>query len=571
MITVLVTLIQNAALLLATMVVFDLVTSRKSVHGQWRRQAVAGLILGGLCIGLMLASFTLETGIIFDTRSVLLSLSGLFLGPLPTLVAMVISSVYRLLLGGVAALPGTGVILATGAVGILWRRYRTGRLEEISARELYLFGVVVHIIMLTILMTLPWEAAKRVIAGIGLPVMVVYPMATIALGWLLSNRLQRENANLALRESESRFRKIFEDGATGMVMADKSSKFIMVNPTFCHLTGFSEEELKQLTFKQITHPGDLIADLQNLKKMISGEIDVYRTEKRYLKKDGQFFWAQITVSPIRDSAGQLLYFVGIIVDINERKHFQEELEKLNTGLELKVQQRTALLEAANRELEAFSYSVSHDLRAPLRHINGYVDMLNRKYYDNLDERARHYLDTISGASRKMGTLIDDLLQFSRTGRQELSRTEFDLNILVQEVLKELEPLLKSRNIIWEIQDLPKVFGDYSLLKLVWSNLIDNAIKYTRNQSTAKISVSYRTETENFVFCVSDNGVGFDMKYVHKLFGVFQRLHTQEEFEGTGIGLANVQRIIHKHAGRVWAEAEKDKGASFYFSLPKMRE
>jgi PAS domain S-box-containing protein len=697
MITVLVTLIQNAALLLAMMVVFDLVTSRKSVHGQWRRQAVAGLILGGLSIGLMLASFTLETGIIFDTRSVLLSLSGLFLGPLPTAVAMVISSVYRLVLGGVAALPGTGVILATGAVGILWRRYRTGRLEDISVRELYLFGVVVHILMLAILMTLPWDAAKRVIAGIGLPVMLLYPVATIALGWLLANRLKRENASLSIRdseqryralfesanvgksltlptgeikvnqafcnmlgytqeelqgktwqeltppeeiapiselldslisgekdtirfvkrylhkngtyvwadvstalrrtenskpmyfittivditegrlaeekrlESEYRFRKIFEDGATGMVMADKSSKFIMVNPTFCHLTGYSEEELKQLTFKQITHPNDLIADLQNLKKMFSGEIDVYRTEKRYLKKDGQFFWAQITVSPIRDSAGQLLYFVGIIVDITERKHFQEELEKLNTGLELKVQQRTALLEAANRELEAFSYSVSHDLRAPLRHINGYVDMLNRKYYEKLDDKARHYLDTISGASKTMGTLIDDLLNFSRTGRQELSTSVIDFNLLLKEVLRELEPVIRDRNILWSIQNLPEVHGDYNLLKRVWTNLLDNAVKYTRNQPSAKISVSCRTEKENFVFCVRDNGVGFDMKYAHKLFGVFQRLHTQSEFEGTGIGLANVQRIIHKHAGTVWAESEKGMGASFFFSLPKSKE
>ena len=245
--------------------------------------------------------------------------------------------------------------------------------------------------------------------------------------------------------------------------------------------------------------------------------------------------------------------------------------QLIEGLEIKIEERTSQLLAANEELEAFSYSVSHDLRAPLRHINGYVDMLNTKYYEMLDDKGRHYLETISGASRKMGTLIDDLLQFSRTGRKELSRTRLDFNMLIKEVLKELEPVVKGRNIEWDIQVLPVVLGDYTLLKLVWSNLIDNALKYTRNQEIARITIGYKNEAKNFIFCITDNGVGFDMKYAHKLYGVFQRLHSQTEFEGTGIGLANVQRIIHKHSGLVWAEAEKDKGASFFFSLPKIME
>jgi light-regulated signal transduction histidine kinase (bacteriophytochrome) len=244
-----------------------------------------------------------------------------------------------------------------------------------------------------------------------------------------------------------------------------------------------------------------------------------------------------------------------------------ELKHLNANLEAKVKERTALLEAANKELEAFSYSVSHDLRAPLRHINGYVEMLNKEYRGQMDEKAGHYLDIVSGASRQMGTLIDDLLKFSRTGRKELSTSEVDLNAVVQEVLHEMNPVLKERKIVWNIQELPKVFGDDTLLKLVWANLLDNAIKYTRKKEEAEISVGYRTEAKEFVFYVRDNGTGFDMKYAKKLFGVFQRLHSQAEFEGSGIGLANVQRIIHKHSGQVWAEAEPGKGATFYFSLP----
>jgi light-regulated signal transduction histidine kinase (bacteriophytochrome) len=233
--------------------------------------------------------------------------------------------------------------------------------------------------------------------------------------------------------------------------------------------------------------------------------------------------------------------------------------------------RTAQLEAANKELEAFSYSVSHDLRAPLRHINGYVDLLNERFNDDLPEKAQHYLAVVTDASKQMGTLIDDLLQFSRTGRQEVRQAGMDMNVLVKEVLEKIEPFCNNRDIHWNIQVLPQVYGDYSLLKQVWFNLLDNAIKYTRNKKTADISIGYKDEEKSFVFFVHDNGVGFDMKYAHKLFGVFQRLHSQSEFEGTGIGLANVQRIILKHTGKVWAEAEAGKGATFFFSLPKIKE
>ena len=257
--------------------------------------------------------------------------------------------------------------------------------------------------------------------------------------------------------------------------------------------------------------------------------------------------------------------------LEDQREAEKEIQKLNSVLELRVIERTAQLEASNKELEAFSYSVSHDLRAPLRHINGFVDLLSNQFKDELPDKAHHYLDTISGASRQMGTLIDELLQYSRTGRQEVRKTQLDMNLLVKEVTCQLMTGLEEREINWDFQKLPKVSGDIVLLKQVWANLLDNAVKYTRNQQTAKISVSCREETKSFVFCVSDNGVGFDMKYAHKLFGVFQRLHSQAEFEGTGIGLANVQRIIHKHLGRVWAEAEPGKGAKFYFSLPKYQE
>lgn len=277
---------------------------------------------------------------------------------------------------------------------------------------------------------------------------------------------------------------------------------------------------------------------------------------------------EVVVDPILDENQELVGAVHIMTDITRRKIAEREILKLNEELEQRVVERTAQLEASNKELEAFTYSVSHDLRAPLRHINGYVNLLIDKFSADLPEKAQYYLTTITDAAGQMGTLIDDLLKFSRTGRQEVQKTKIEMNRLVREVVETLKQDTEKREIRWEVQELPHVSGDYSLLKQVWVNLLENAVKFTRFIKKAEISIGFKEEEKNFVFFVRDNGVGFNMKYAHKLFGVFQRLHSVAEFEGTGIGLANVQRIIHKHKGRVWAEAEPGQGATFFFSLPK---
>ena len=252
----------------------------------------------------------------------------------------------------------------------------------------------------------------------------------------------------------------------------------------------------------------------------------------------------------------------------ERLRAEKEIKRLNAELEQRVSALTTQLEASHHAFEELCYSVSHDLRAPLRHIDGYVDLMVSRFSPNLDDKGQHYLDSIAASARQMGVLIDDLLQLSQTGRAEMLLESVSMNQALQDALAPLKILVAGRRVEWGIGDLPSVRGDYALLRQVWASLLENAVKYTRTRDVARIEVSANEENGKVVFAVVDNGVGFDMQYAGKLFGVFQRLHALEEFEGTGIGLATVQRVITRHGGRVWAEAELNRGARFYFALPK---
>ena len=284
-----------------------------------------------------------------------------------------------------------------------------------------------------------------------------------------------------------------------------------------------------------------------------------------VRADGEVFPIEASISQV--SIGGEKLFTAILRDISERRRAEEEIGALTADLERRVQERTHALVEANKELESFSYSISHDLLAPARQIQGYVELLTAACGDQLSEKARHYLKTISDVGGEMGQLITDLLSFLRTGRVEVRETSIPLGQMVQDCVHDLEMARRDRRIEWNVTPLPMVLGDPSLLKHMLANLLGNAVKYTRPRDPARIEVGCAgREDGRVVLFVRDNGVGFDPQYVHKLFNVFQRLHQAEEFEGTGIGLATVARIIARHGGRVWAEGALNEGATFYFTL-----
>ncbi len=374
---------------------------------------------------------------------------------------------------------------------------------------------------------------------------------------------ERKQAEEELRKAEAKYRSIFENAIEGIYQTTLDGRIVSVNPAFARMLDYaSPQEL----INEVTNVRKLYVDPSRRDELISlihaqGFVENFEVQIR--RKDNREVWFLLNTRILRD-AGGIVCFEGMVTDITDRKRAGEEILKLNRELERHIIQ----LGEANKELEAFSYSVSHDLRAPLRAIDGFSNILLKKQADKLDNEDKRMLNIIRINTQKMGELIENLLTLSRLGRKEMALSDIDMCELAKDVCQELRATVPGRVLQFNIKTLPAAIGDIKLIRQVFVNLLSNAIKFTRSREIAVIEVGGWNEKNENIYYVKDNGVGFDMQYSDQLFGVFQRLHSEKEFEGTGVGLAIIQRIIHRHGGRVWAEGKIDEGAIFYFTLPK---
>jgi len=384
---------------------------------------------------------------------------------------------------------------------------------------------------------------------------------------LLQEITEHKRTEELLRQSEMKYPTLVTPIPDITWTTDREGNTIFISPVVGDLYGYTPEEIYSdhgLWLGRV-HPDDIERVIKAFQALFT-ENKKFDIEYRIQRKDGVWIWLHDRSIHTYEKDGKR-YADGVFSDITEREQVVENIRKLNEDLK----RRTVELEAANKELETYSYSVSHDLRAPLRAIDGFSRVLLEDYYEKLDEEGKRVLNIIRANTNKMGRLIDDLLSFSRLGGQEIRMSEIEMVKLTKAAFEELKSIAQERKVQFNVKALPTAHGDQAMIRQVLANFLSNAIKFTKPKEVAMIEVGSFSEKNENVYYVKDNGVGFDMQYVNKLFQVFQRLHGAEEFEGTGVGLAVVQHIIHRHGGRVWAEGKVNEGATFYFTLPRQEK
>jgi PAS domain S-box-containing protein len=378
---------------------------------------------------------------------------------------------------------------------------------------------------------------------------------------------ERKRAELKVQEQQKRFKALIENSFDGILLDDGKGRIVYQSPSVEKMIGWQVEEVERKPLISLVHEDDAQKWQAKQQDAIAHPGEPVYIVCRFLHKSGRACWMEGTLlSLLHDPAVQAL--VLNFRDISERLEAEERILEMNRDLEKKVKQRTAQLEAVNKDLESFSYSVSHDLRAPLRAVSGYAEMLAEDLAPHIGEEGMRLIGVIRENALRMGTLIDDLLAFSRLGRKEIQRTMVDMNELTEGVMRELGRSVAHRAEI-RVGTLGSIQADYGLMHQVVYNLLSNAVKYSSKTEQPTVEVSAKKEQEFMVYTIKDNGTGFDMRYADKLFGVFQRLHSQEEFEGTGVGLAIVNRIVKRHGGKVWADSKPGEGAVFNFSIPSV--
>ncbi|MBU8892335.1 MAG: PAS domain S-box protein [Bacteroidales bacterium] len=724
--SIIIGIVQNIAILLTFSMLYDYWWADDEKFKNLFVKILVGGVLGGIGIVLMLAPWTFYPGLVFDTRSIMLSVSGLFFGSIPTLIAMLVTGTYRFVMGGDGMWMGIAVIFSSGTIGILWQKLRFVREKKNNLFGLFTMGLLVHIVMLICTIFLPADKIWQTLKIIALPVIIIYPLGTMLLGFLMQSRKKHWFTRKALKESEERFRSYVDSAPVGVFVADENGNYTDVNDTTAFITGYSKTELLSMNlidiipsdgqdtagkhFQKVVETGQSSGEIPFTKKngspgywminavMLSdkrflgfvtditdrrqSELALHDSQKNFedvtknlpdgvliANEDGKILFSNkrlqemlgytneelLTmtgwdmtrtedISVLKERMKKRLKGIGhiinydrilirkdgtevftdfsttttkwmgktlpmaIIRDITEKKKIEKELEKYRENLEESVNERTKeietknikvtesqqamaylledmnqasvqlrksneQLEIANKEMEAFSYSVSHDLRAPLTRMDGFSGALIDMYKDKIDEKGVHYLKRIKASSKLMAQLIDDMLSLSRISRQQISLSNINISNISNKIIKRYQRLEPERKIDIKIEDGIEINCDMQLITILFENVLSNAWKFTSKNTKTIIEIGTKTIKDKKVIFIKDNGVGFDMKYSEKVFMPFQRLHTESEFTGTGIGMATVFRIIKRHNANIWVESEaedlsagKAGGTTFYLNF-----
>ncbi len=611
-------LIHNAALLLSMVLMFELLIRQGLEQASFSLRILIGVLLGVIGMAVMLTRWEYLPGLIFDTRSILLAASGLFFGGVPTVVVMAMTAGLRIVQGGIGTPTGVSIIVASGLIGLGWRWWLTRRgqsLATLSLWEAYGFGLIVHGVMLLFMLLLPWSIAVEVLSRISLPVLAIYPVATLLLIVLMAGNLRNNQAELTIHAAQSEttrllaeaeqaqriLQRVVEDEREARAALTENEQRLrsLINSTpdiICFKDGLgrwleaNDADLELFALTQVDYRGKTDADLAAFTHPIyrqaflncveSDELawqtqGMSRAEERIPKPDGTEQVYDVIKVPLFEPDGTRSGLTVLGRNITERTWIEAALREsenryrsLNERLEQRVIERTAELATTNQELESFTYSVSHDLRAPLRAITGFTQILSRRHRDCLDEEGRHYLDNVLEASQRMETLIEDLLAYSRIGRGAVRRQMVALEPIVAGLGAIFGERITQAGIRLTIHEpLAIPLGDPTLIGQILNNLIENAILYRSRDGLPQIGLEARQQGERVVISVSDNGIGIDPDYHHRIFQVFQRLHGQDEYPGTGIGLAIVTKATHLMSGEITLESTSGQGSCFRVSLP----
>ncbi len=679
-----ISLLANSAILLGLSVVHDTIAIRPHKYPLLNK-IIIGVLLGLIAIALMSTPWVFGGGIIFDTRTILLSITGLFFGWIPTLIAVLIAASYRLMQSGGGVYMGVLTILSSAGYGLIWNHLHIKRNWKYNFSEFYMLGLVTHITMVLLMFTLPKAQQLGVFKTTALPVLIIYPFATVILGKLHALHLFRESekkkiiaseelfnsiantsppiwmsgldmgcfwfnkswldfrgrtleqeygngwaegvhpddydhclkiytesfarregflmeyrmlrfdgmyrwvmdrgkprydengtflgfigtcidnndlkiAQETLKTTEEEFSIFFNNALDLFCIASMEGYFIRLNKQWEVTLGYTLAELMQKPFLEFIHPEDLNGTIESISQL-NEQHSIDSFVNRYRHKDGSYRWIEWKSFPV----GNRIYAAAR--DITYRINNEKEILKLNRDLEKHVEERTTELKQANEELEAYTSSVAHDLKAPLRAISGFADIILEDFSAVLGDTGLSYLNRIASNVSRMDRLITDLILFSRISKADMSITSIDMKKLAETVIDELLDPEQKQQFSVVIGDLPIAKGDKKLLKQVLENLVANAIKFTEPANDKQITIRGHNTGLASVYMITDTGVGFNPEHKEAIFGLFTKVHNQDEFDGTGVGLAIVKRIVGRHGGRVWAESKIGYGSEFSFLLP----